>query len=99
MSVRREAANVLPIIEGIRDSAVQLVSASGGGFGPAPYRLPLRASAVPFVRPSRVGAHFDRVVVGGAGNGPELSDASQRRLTLRLTRVRRRRRRRRAQPP
>jgi hypothetical protein len=29
MSVRREAANVLPIIAGIRDSAVQLVSVLG----------------------------------------------------------------------
>jgi hypothetical protein len=30
VSVRREAANVLPIIAGIRDSAVQLVSVLGG---------------------------------------------------------------------
>jgi hypothetical protein len=29
MSVRKEAANVLPIIVGIRDSAVQLVSTLG----------------------------------------------------------------------
>jgi hypothetical protein len=29
MSVRREAANVLPVIAGIRDSAVQLVSILG----------------------------------------------------------------------
>jgi hypothetical protein len=29
MSVRREAASVLPIIAGIRDSAVQLVSVLG----------------------------------------------------------------------
>jgi hypothetical protein len=29
MSVRREAANVLPIIVGTRDSAVQLVSTLG----------------------------------------------------------------------
>jgi hypothetical protein len=29
MSVRREAANMLPIIVGIRDSAVQLLDARG----------------------------------------------------------------------
>jgi hypothetical protein len=33
MSLRREAANVLPIIAGIRDSAVQLVSVLPLGVG------------------------------------------------------------------